>query len=171
MRKGYKALSGKVKVMGKGFVVEKALFMMFLIISISFVSSIGLVSAEEDSSNACCEKTDDGEYCVYTDEKDCDSDYLKTSTTCEQTSYCKVGTCVSDSGVCSDGVAKATCEGEGFDWYEGSSLEIDACQQECCVIAEYQCSYTTETNCKEVISGYEDLEFDFRDVESEAECS
>ncbi len=153
--------------MEKGL-VAKALFMIVIIIMATFTVS-NFVSAEE--SNLCCEKTEGGDSCVYTSGDSCDSDYLTAPTSCEQTSYCKPGCCVSELGVCSKSVGQATCESlEGYSWYEGTACEIDACQEECCVIGEAQCFLSTEAYCSNVVSGFEDLELDWRDVESESEC-
>jgi hypothetical protein len=150
--------------------IAKALFMIgIIIISIFTISNFNLVKAEE--SNLCCEKTKGGDSCVYTAGESCDSDYLTAPTSCEQTSYCKPGCCVSDLGVCSKSVGQATCESiDGYSWYEGAACEIDACQKECCVVGEAQCFLSTEAYCKNTISGFEDLELDWRDVDSENEC-
>jgi len=154
--------------MQKRFVKEKALLMIFLIVTLSFtIANFEEVKAD---GNVCCEYTSSGDTCVYTDEDNCDGGNA-VSTSCEQTSYCEVGVCVSSEGKCSDGVAKTTCESLDYEWHEGSSLDYDVCQKECCVIAEYQCSYTTEDHCGYLIEDLEDIELDWRDVDSEADCS
>jgi len=155
--------------MQKRFVKEKAFLMIFLIITLSFtVANFEEVSADE--GNVCCEYTSSGDTCVYTDEDNCNGGNA-VSTTCEQTSYCETGVCVSSEGKCSDGVSKTTCESLGYQWNEGSSDDYAVCQKECCVIAESQCSYTTEDHCSYLIEDLEDIELDWRDVDSEAACS
>ena len=150
--------------------VAKALFMIVVIIaSIFTISNFKVVSAEEN--NLCCEKTTGGDNCVYTTASSCDSDYLTAATSCEQTSFCEPGCCVSEEGRCSKSVGRATCEDiDGYSWYDGAACEIDACQEECCVIGEAQCFLSTEAYCKNTVSGFEDLELDWRDVDSENEC-
>jgi hypothetical protein len=161
--------------MFEGSLKFKAVFMILLIITMTFsVSNLGGVAAEEvEESKVCCQQTKEeygGEACVYTSEDFCDENFVSTSTTCEQTSFCEPGLCVDDYGKCSDGVSKSTCDAYGYGWYEGSSYDYDMCQKECCVIAEYQCSYTTENYCEYQIQDLEDIELDWRDVDSESEC-
>lgn len=147
----------------------KAVFLVFLVISISFFHT-GSVQAEEQ--NVCCEQTISGDSCVYTSESNCDPDSLQASTSCEQTSFCKAGCCISDVGKCSKGVAQATCDNiEGYSWQEGSACEVDACEKNCCVIAESQCSYTTEAHCEVLIQDLEDIVLDWRAVDSESACT
>ena len=150
----------------------KALVMIFLTISISFMSSdLSFVSAEEEEQNVCCEETVSGDTCVYTGESNCVEGTLQASTTCEQTAFCKAGCCISDVGKCSKGVAKSTCEDADYTWQEGSDCAVDTCQKNCCVIAESQCSYTTETNCEVLIQDLEDITLDWREVDSENSCT
>ena len=150
--------------------VAKALFMIVVIIvSIFTISNFKVVSAEEN--NLCCEQTTGGDNCVYTTASSCDNDYLTAATSCEQTSFCEPGCCVSEEGRCSKSVGRSTCESlDGYSWYDGAACEIDACQEECCVIGEAQCFLSTEAYCKNTVSGFEDLELDWRDVDSENEC-
>ncbi len=148
----------------------KAIFMIFILVLVTFtVSDLKEVKAD---GNVCCEQTVDGDNCIYTSQDNCDSSSLMASTSCEQTSYCKVGCCISDEGKCSKSVSKATCEGiEDYSWQDGATCEVDACKKNCCVIAESQCSYTTEANCEQLIVGLEDITLDWRDVDSESSCS
>jgi hypothetical protein len=152
----------------------KALVMIFLVITLSFaVMNLDQVSAEEGAPRECCQMTNDQEACVYTTTDNCDyNGYTSTAATCEQTAYCAAGTCVSDVGQCSENVPKGTCEAAEYQWFEGPSSGQSTCQKGCCVIADYEASYTTQSHCKELISTLEDVELDWRDdVTSEAECS
>ncbi|MDP3919178.1 MAG: hypothetical protein Q8Q35_04740 [Nanoarchaeota archaeon] len=156
--------------MEERFVKSKAMFMIFLIIAVSFtIANLDEVKAAEN--NVCCEVTESGDTCVYTDKDNCASDSLTANTACEQTSYCEPGVCLSDVGKCSEGVSKSTCESLDYEWYEGFSSDYDFCQKDCCVIADSEAAYTTENNCEYLIQGLEDIEKDFRDVDSEAECT
>ncbi|HLC22446.1 MAG TPA: hypothetical protein VJJ79_01600, partial [Candidatus Nanoarchaeia archaeon] len=155
------------------FLRLKAIFMIsVLIVALFSVSNLELVSAAEDNS-VCCEMTSSGESCLYTSEDNCESPESPAASTCEQTSYCATGVCVSDIGQCSDGVARATCESnDGYSWYDAASAELLQCQKECCVVAGgAQCSYTTETNCENLVQGLEGVSYEFQDVGSEAECT
>src|SRR3989344_916873 len=139
----------------------KAVLMIFLTISLSFMTSnLSLVSAEEEQ-NVCCEQKTSGESCVYTAESNCADDSILASISCEQTAFCKAGCCISDVGKCSQGVAQATCNDlEGYSWQEGAACEVSACEKNCCVIAESQCAYTTEGNCEILIKDLEDIVLD-----------
>lgn len=154
------------------FLRVKALFMMTVLIAAIFsVYNIKLVSASDDT-NVCCETTTDGESCIYTSEDTCASPSSPAASTCEQTSYCATGVCVSDQGQCSDGVARATCENNGYSWHEGTSAELSQCQKDCCVIAGgAQCAYTTETYCENLVQGLEGVSYEFTSAGSESECT
>ncbi len=157
----------------RGVVISvKALVLIFLTISISFMTSdLSFVSAE-GSGNVCCEETVAGDTCVYTSEENCAEDSIQASTTCELTAFCKAGCCISDLGQCSKGVAQATCDSiEGYTWSEGSDCAVESCQKNCCVIAESQCAYTTEAHCEILIEDLEDITLDWREVDSEATCT
>jgi len=122
--------------------------------------------------NACCERTDNGEWCQYTDESECDSSYLSTYASCEQTSYCQVGTCYSsDSGSCYANTPRATCEAEeGTTWTSDAIDDVPQCQLGCCVIGD-QAFFVTEVQCKSVGSEYEDAAVSFDDsIETEGAC-
>ena len=151
------------------FLKSKAVFMIFVIVCAIFtISSFKEVSAEDQFG--CCDVTDSGDTCAYVTEASCtEGSFVETS--CEQTSYCKTGCCVSDIGKCSKNVAKGTCDAlEDYSWYEGADCSVDACEEQCCVIQDFQCSYTTERNCEYLIDPYEDIELDFRSVDSESAC-
>jgi hypothetical protein len=131
---------------------------IILIFSIVIILLINFVSA----SNACCEVTNDGEYCRYADESECNLNYQSAYATCEQTSYCQIGCCYSsDSGSCFKNTAKSRCEvEEGSAWVDSMNCEIDQCTQGCCVIAD-QAFFVTEVKCKEIASQYEEVNMDF----------
>jgi hypothetical protein len=129
---------------------------------------INLVSA----LNACCEQTLDGEYCKYTDESDCNTNFQSTYATCEQTSYCQIGCCYSsDTGSCYKNTPKSRCEAEtGSSWTSDLNCDIDQCTLGCCVIAD-QAFFVTEVKCKQTASQYEEVEMSFNDeVSTEYEC-
>ena len=136
-----------------------------LLVMIFFVSSVSAL-------DACCERTSSGEWCIFTDQEQCDSNYLSTNTGCEQTSYCQVGTCfTSDDGTCFANTPRATCEDErGTTWSSDSIDDIPQCQLGCCTIAD-QAFYVTEVKCKSVGSQYEDALVDFDPtIPTEAAC-
>tara|TARA_Y100000310_G_scaffold290392_1_gene317534 strand:- start:1787 stop:5794 length:4008 start_codon:yes stop_codon:yes gene_type:complete len=142
--------------------------MFLVLVGLLFVLSISFVSAID----ACCELTRDGDSCVYTDEDECAAGYQNAYTTCEQTSYCQVGTCYSsDDGSCYGNTARSTCEAEeGTTWTSEPIDSVAQCQQGCCVVAD-QAFFVTEVKCKSVGSQYEDADISFDDsIETEALC-
>ena len=129
---------------------------------------INLVSA----LNSCCEQTLEGEYCKYTDESDCNTNYQSTYATCEQTSFCQIGCCYSsDSGACYKNTPKSRCEAEeGSTWTSDLDCNIDQCVQGCCVIAD-QAFFVTEVKCKQTASQYEEVSMSFDDsIATEYDC-
>ena len=155
--------------MEKRFLKSKALFMIIIIVCMIFtVSNMKEVSA--DVQMTCCEETS-SDYCVYTTEDGCVGDTV-ADTSCELTTFCETGCCISEEGTCSKNVPKAKCENtEGYTWQEGADCDVSQCEKNCCVIADYQCSYTTEDYCEYLIEDMEHIEKDFRSVDSESACS
>jgi hypothetical protein len=136
------------------------------------VVSVLIVTSIVSATNACCEYTENGEWCQYVDEGECDSDYLSAYTSCEQTSYCQVGTCYSSTdGLCFANTAQSTCQNErGYTWTAETKDKVPQCQQGCCVIAD-QAFYVTEVKCKSVGSGYSDAAISFdTSFGTELEC-
>jgi len=122
--------------------------------------------------NSCCEQTNDGEFCIYTDESECDTNYQSAYATCEQTSYCQIGCCYSsDSGDCYKNTPKARCDAEqDAQWTASALCEIDQCTQGCCQIAD-QAFFVTEVKCKETASQYEGVSMNFDvDITTEYDC-
>ncbi|MDP3917035.1 MAG: hypothetical protein Q8Q42_01990 [Nanoarchaeota archaeon] len=156
----------------KGYLRTKAIFQIFLVVFLTF--SIGFYNATpvKAQQDVCCAETVSGDHCVYTDASNCSPDSLKAATTCEQTSFCKLG-CGFDQndGVCFNNMPKFSCdEQEGCSWSDSQYCEIPQCQKGCCVLSN-QCSFTTQLQCKEVTSQFEGINMTFdENVGSELEC-
>ncbi|MDP3728181.1 MAG: hypothetical protein Q8R18_01875 [bacterium] len=145
-------------------------FVLFSIL-IVFLTSLFFI-APVLGVNACCEKDNEGNWCQYTDESNCDESSLSTYTSCEQTSFCQVGCCYSsDEGNCHKNTPRATCEAEeDYSWSDSSECAIDQCNKGCCVIAD-QAFFVTEVKCKSVGSAYEEASVAFDDtIETESNC-
>ncbi len=85
----------------------------------------------------CCEETTNGASCINTDEANCDSSFQMSPTSCEATSYCKLGTCYdSDEGICMDNTPQNVCEDNGGKWDERGVNEVPQCQLGCCVLID-----------------------------------
>lgn len=131
---------------------------------------ISLISAAEVSY--CCEKIKGGEWCgSSTDpQEECDNSYRNVPTSCESTSYCKLGTCVDSSeGTCIDNTYSKKCEDDDGVWYDKDSDELPQCELGCCLMGD-QAAFVTQSRCK-IISAKYGLETDFRkDISTEFEC-
>jgi len=153
----------------------KALFQIIIVIFSIF--SVSLISQPVSAADVCCEKTQDGEFCRYTDSSNCDSSKMTNAATCEQTSYCQLGCCFDpNKNSFSKNVPFATCEENKK---HNSDLifsvgDTDCAQalstfpRGCCIIAD-QCSYTTNENCNKISFDY-GAEAQFQDIASEFEC-
>ena len=122
------------------------------------------------SFNVCCEKTDSGAWCQNAPEQNCDSNFRTTPTSCEATSFCKLGCCVdSDEGLCMKNTPQKTCEVSVGTWLEDEQCNVPQCDLGCCLLGD-QANFVTLTRCKRLSSIY-GLETNFRtDVSSETAC-
>lgn len=128
---------------------------------------IGVVSA-----SYCCEKTLAGAWCMNAEKYECDEEGgLKMSpTSCDATSYCKLGTCINnEEGTCSPNTAQKTCAEENGYWKEGKPENIEQCQKGCCLMGD-NAAFITQTRCKMFASLYS-VNVDFRtNIQSELQC-
>lgn len=156
-----------------------------LVFGIIFAFAIVFLSNNANAAGVsyCCEKTlvqtdgSGGAWCQNVpDVSRCDtSNGLRVvPTSCEATSYCKLGTCVNPvEGVCMENTPQRTCEEpqgntKGL-WFNSAPDKIPQCQLGCCLIGE-QAAFTTQTRCKQLSSLY-GLESNYRtDIRTEAQC-
>jgi len=127
-------------------IVSMFAFSYFIYLS----SGIPVVSAKSSLSepSVCCEKTIDGAYCINTDVSNCDSSYKNSPTSCESTSYCKLGTCYdSKEGICMENTPQNVCQENGGTWDEREMEDVPQCQLGCCIIAD-QAAFVSLTRCK-----------------------
>ncbi|MBU4456280.1 MAG: hypothetical protein KKA65_02160 [Nanoarchaeota archaeon] len=141
--------------------MKKIILLVFVfLVSISFTYALG-----------CCEKTNGGEMCMFTEQSECAADSKFLPTTCEQTSYCSLGCCYSsDEGRCFKNTPRATCTAEGATWTKDPQCEISQCAKGCCVLGD-QAFFVTEVKCKQTASQFPDLEMVYKpDITSESAC-
>lgn len=140
--------------------------LLLVVISLFLVSYVAAIEV-------CCEKLNANDnYCVYSNEEDCDTKFKDAAVSCEQTSFCKTGCCYSsDEGECYNNVAKAQCSSiEGTTWTESATCEIPQCQKGCCVIGS-QGFFVTEVKCKLETSNYGNVTMTWMpEIISEPEC-
>ena len=149
--------------------MKKLFIPLFMFI---LVGALFFVSAESYSDGSvCCEVGIEGGVCVNGDSMDdCNPNNLSSYTSCEATSYCKLGTCYdSDEGICMARTSKAVCEEQGFVWDVRDESQIPQCQLGCCLIST-EVAFTTLTRCRTISQDY-GIPISFRsDVDSELAC-
>ncbi len=128
----------------------------------------GIISAQ--TTSYCCEKTVSGAWCQNAPEEECNPSFRSVPTSCEATSYCKLGTCVnSGEGTCIKNTPRIVCENEEGVWYEQDKDELSQCQLGCCLMGD-QAAYVTQTRCKKLSSIY-GLETNFQaSIKNELTC-
>ena len=149
----------------KDFKMKKILITIILgIFLVSLISAVG-------EASSCCERLkSNGAWCQNAPVESCDVNYRKVPTSCESTSYCKLGTCVdSQEGTCIENTPEKVCEDGGGIWKSGEPDEIPQCQLGCCLIGD-QAAFVTQTRCRRLSLLY-GLEINFRtDFGSEIQC-
>ncbi len=129
---------------------------------------ISLISAQ--GALYCCEKTTDGAWCQNQEQTDCDTNYKSVPTSCESTSYCKLGTCVNTKeGTCMENTPERVCNEKQGVWSNEKSEDLPQCRLGCCLMGT-QAAFVTQTRCKSLSSLY-GLEINYRtDIKSEIQC-
>jgi hypothetical protein len=146
--------------------IKLIIFSLVVIASLSFISSFGV--------SYCCEKTTSGAWCMNVEDRaQCATGgnlHAPVATSCELTTYCKLGTCInSQKGECMPNTAQTTCQNQGGLWDAKDEDEIPQCKAGCCLIGD-QASFTTQTACKRLSSVY-GMEINYRtDITNELEC-
>lgn len=153
------------------FKVKKELLIIFAILAFGtgFLILTNSASAVGEITY-CCEKTTTGAWCQNSPPAECAANFRKAPTSCEATSYCRLGTCVdSQEGICLENTPQKVCQDNSGVWVEGKPEDIPQCQLGCCFIGD-NAAFVTQTRCKRLSSLY-GLETNFRaDIENEADC-
>jgi hypothetical protein len=133
---------------------------------------IPVVSAQAAISqpSVCCEKTKDGAYCINTDEANCDNGFKSAPSSCETTSYCRLGTCYeSEEGICMANTPQRVCDENGGTWDIRELNDVPQCQLGCCIIAE-QAAFVPLVRCKRLSTLF-GVANDYRaDINNEVQC-
>jgi hypothetical protein len=142
---------------------KEIIYFMLAVFMINLAFAVG-------ETSYCCEKTITGASCQNAAQDQCDSNFRSVPTSCEATSYCKMGCCYdSQEGTCMQNTPQKNCETDGGVWAEESNCEIPQCSLGCCLIGD-QAAFVTQTRCKRLSSLY-GLQIDFRtNIASEVEC-
>ena len=156
---------------------ELVILTFLLFATVLFFNLNNSVSAVGQPS-FCCEKTTQGAWCQNVDDiTKCDASngFRSVPTSCDATSYCRLGTCVNtQEGVCMENTPQRVCEqtqggvAAGL-WFDSKPDQIPQCQLGCCLIGE-QAAFTTQTRCEQLSSLY-GLNTNYRtDIKNEAQC-
>ena len=150
----------------KTYTLTAFLLMGIFLFSVFYMPAINAVG----EVSYCAEKTTNRAWCQNVPIEEVDTNYRYVPTSCEATSYCRLGTCVNtQDGICMENTPEAVCNTEEGFWEEGKVDEIPQCQLGCCLMGG-QAAFVTQTRCKKISSEYS-LETDFRlNIGSEAEC-
>ena len=159
----------KMIIRKKPIVLNKLLVVILILSILVILSHINFISSQGETSY-CCEKLKNKAWCQNAPLDKCDDNYRSVPTSCEATSYCRLGTCYnSNEGTCMENTPQKVCQDSGGIWSEGEPDEIPQCQLGCCLIGE-QAAFVTQTRCK-ALSGLYGLETNYRtDIQSEVEC-
>lgn len=118
---------------------------------------LGFASAADIAVTSCCERTLQGAFCQNAPADQCDSAFRTVPTSCDSTSYCKLGTCYdSTEGTCLDNTPQRVCEANGGSWSEERPAQ---CDLGCCTLGD-QASFVSLVRCKR-LSGFLGLETNF----------
>ncbi len=142
------------------------------VLFVSFVFAIILfqsfeVLAVELNNNVCCEKTVTGAFCQNVPSTECATDARQVPTSCDSTSYCKLGTCYDSSeGTCLDNTPQLVCNSNGGIWSEETPVQ---CSLGCCILGD-QAAFTSLVRCKK-LSGFLGLQTNYdKGITNEIAC-
>lgn len=143
-----------------------AIFLVFLVISITFSFSTSIKSVQAQTVG-CCEETTNGEFCVDTLRENCESSaQFQEFVSCDEASFCS-----EDHNICCFYPETGACDNRQYDQEcisnggqpKGSVLcsEVAECSIGCCVIGS-QCFTGTQRECELETQNYPLLNLDFR---------
>jgi len=160
------------KYINKKAMISYAQILILVAAILGFVFMISLINAETSwpAFNVCCEKTNNNAWCINTLEKNCDTSFRQTPTSCEATSFCSPGCCYdSQEGLCMENTPQKVCNDANGTFIDDAECNIPQCNLGCCVLGT-QASFVTLTRCKKMSNDY-GLETNFRkDIGDEASC-
>lgn len=143
---------------------------IFAVLAFIFIIGNAFAASTLSTSSVCCEKTVSGAFCLNGAENTCDKSGKIVPTSCESTSFCKLGTCYdSKEGLCLENVPQRVCQASGGTWSDKEANQLTQCKLGCCILAD-QASFVTNTRCKSLSTFY-GIKIDFRSsITSETAC-
>lgn len=161
-----------MKLNRKGMASIQMILLIGMVFAVSYMiySADYVEAATISTPSVCCEKTTEGAFCINTQEENCAEGFKSSPTSCEATSYCKLGTCYDSSeGICMENTPQRVCEVEGGTWDPREVEEVPQCQLGCCIISD-QAAFVPLVRCKK-LSGFFGVDVNYRpEIGSELEC-
>lgn len=150
------------------FLMKRALINILTILSLFSITLI--VNTAEAQQNVCCERTNSGDYCVYTSQGNCNPNYNIAATTCSQTSFCQLVCCIdTNNGEIFPNVYAASCYNTPNKTMNANDPSCSNIPRGCCQIGN-QCNIKTESNCNHLASQY-GIQPNFNpNINNEAQC-
>lgn len=144
----------------------------FAIFAFGAVLLMNIIAA---NSTYCAERTKDGAWCQNVPIDKVDQNYRYVPTSCEATSYCKLGTCVNkQEGICMENTPEKLCQQPsdgtvGGVWFDSNVDKVPQCQLGCCLLGD-QAAFVTQTRCSQLSSLY-GLQTNYKtNINNEAQC-
>ena len=111
-----------------------------LVLTFTIVSSVSYCCEKVLEDGAPCQSVSTLAECDITTTCGLEGDFHEckaSPTSCENTSYCKTGTCVNiEQGECSPNSALTTCKLNGGTWKPAAMENLFECQLGCCILGE-----------------------------------
>ena len=148
--------------MKKGLIFGAVLFFVAML----FASFAMAQSSTLSEPSVCCEKTNSGLFCQNVPENQCAAGSQKSPTSCESTSFCKIGTCYSGiEGTCVDS-PQVVCNAKNATW---APVPPAQCNLGCCVLGD-QAAFVSLVRCKR-LSSFLGIPINYKkNIETESEC-
>lgn len=143
--------------------MKKSVVMVVILLLFSLTGVVG----QTKNPTVCCEQTKSGLYCQDVPQNECKPGVRQLPTSCESTSYCKLGTCYdSNEGTCMDNTPQLVCNANEGTWNE---LSPPQCDLGCCILGD-QAAFVSLVRCKK-LSGYLGLNTNYnKNIRGEVEC-
>ncbi len=119
-----------------------------LMIAVFLLSIFVILLNDTEAVNVCCEKSGEN-YCVFTDNSECDSSYDSFQFACSAVNQCEQVCCIDNDGVCSEGMTRAQCLDQGGTAREGACNAYLECQVGSCVIGGQCSTGITNRECRQ----------------------
>ena len=141
-----------------------------IIIFIAFLLAVIFSFFVSAQTLGCAEKTNAGAWCQQVAQSETATGFSWAATSCSQTQYCKMGTCVNENtGGCTSNTPKSVCESTGGTWSNKDKNEIPECKPGCCILGQ-EVAFVNEPACQQLATDYS-VDVDFReDINLQSQC-